>query len=230
MKNETTKHIKSLLPTPSPADDWSTKPDVKRPAALSPNLRCRVNALLQCHSDLKSFMTVMNPEMQHLCASHVERAYFGTAPTLMTLRCAFHDEAATMWMLPQLLDLCEYCGCREKLDNNQMTQLARIIIQEFSFLKVTEVMLFLHRLKAGHYGRFYGAIDPMVIMSALRHDFMNERARAIDEHERARQRAEWEAHCQLVAKERAEARAAGRPMYPRMNESIRTRPKTNADA
>ena len=160
-------------------------------------------------------MTVMNPNVQQYCAEHVERVHFGTAPSLVTLRAAYHDDAATIWMLPQLYDLNEYCGCKEKLDEGQMTQLARIIIAEFGFLKVSEIMLFLHRFKSGRYGRFYGAIDPLVIVSALRHDFMSERAAVIDEHEHALQRAEWDAHCREVARQRAEARAAGRPMYPK---------------
>lgn len=154
-------------------------------------------------------MRVMNPEMQLTCARLTDKAYFGTAPTLTTLRCAYHDEAATMWMQPQLYELGEYCGVKDKLDKGQLKQLARIIVMEFGYLKVTEVMLFLHRLKAGHYGRFYGAIDPMLIMMALRNDFMRERADAIDKRERALRQAEWEAHRQQVARERAEARAAG---------------------
>ena len=215
MRNNTVSSIKNLLPTQLLAVNLSENPDVKRHVVLSPDLQQRVNALLSSHSSLQSFMQVMNPELQCECARHVERAHFGTAPTLITLRCAYCDEAATMWMVPQLYDLGEYCGVKEKLDEHQLTQLARIIIQEFGFLKVTEVMLFLHRLKAGHYGRFYGAIDPMAIVMALRQDFMRERAAAIDEHERAQQRARWQEHCQLVARQRAEARAAGRPMYPR---------------
>lgn len=183
---------------------------------LSPALQLKVDSLLSTYSDLKSFMTAMNPSLQQYCAENVDRAYFGTAPTLLTLRCAYYDDAATIWMLPQLYDLNEYCGCKEKLDEGQMTQLARIIITEFGYLKVSEIMLFLHRFKAGHYGRFYGAVDPLAIVSALRYSFMNERAEVIDEREHAQERAEWEAHCRLVAKERAEARAAGRPMYPRV--------------
>jgi hypothetical protein len=38
-------------------------------------------------------------------------------------------------------------------------------------------MLFFHRFKAGHYGRFYGSVDPLVITTALR-DFCKERAEA----------------------------------------------------
>lgn len=160
-------------------------------------------------------MQEMSPVLQPACAENPDRAYFGNAPTLMTLRCAYHDGAATMWLLPQLYDLGEYCGVKDRLDKGQLKQLAQIVTQEFSFLKVTEVMLFLYRLKAGCYGHFYGSIDPMVIMTALRHNFMRERADAIDKHERAQQQAEWEAHCRQVAQERAEARAAGRPLYPR---------------
>ena len=210
------KTISNYLPTLFHVVNLNENLGVKKSVVLSPGLQRMVNALLQTHSDLESFMKVMNPPVQQYCAEHEDKAFFGTAPSLLTLRRAYHDEAATMWMLPQLYDLCEYCGVREKLDESQMTQLARVIITEFPYLKVSEIMLFLHRFKAGRYGRFYGAIDPMVIMTALRFDFMDERAAAIYEREHAEERAAWEAHCREVARERAEARAAGRPMYPRM--------------
>ena len=209
------KTIKSLLPTVSLAVNLSENPAVKRSVMLSPSLQRKVDSLLSTHSSLESLMKVMNPSVQQYCAEHVDRALFGTAPTLLTLRCAYHDEAATMWMLPQLYDLGEYCGVKDKLDKEQMTQLARIIVTEFAYLRVSEIMLFLHRFKAGRYGRFYGAIDPMIIVTALRFDFMRERADAIDAREHAEKWAEWDAHCRLVAQERAEAIAAGRPIYPR---------------
>lgn len=229
MRHETPKPIKSILPTLLPVAEPNGSPVVKKCAMPSPKLQQKVNALLSSHSDLASFMQVMNPQLQHTCAQHEDRAFFGTAPMLVTLRYAYHDQAAMMWMLPQLYDLGDYCGVKEKLDKEQMKQLARIIIQEFGFLKVTEVMLFLHRFKAGHYGRFYGAMDPMVIMTALRQDFMQERSDAIDRHERAQRQAEWDAHCRLVAKERAEARAAGRPLYPRprVDETDETKQQKN---
>ena len=171
-------------------------------------------------------MTALNPALQQYCAEHPDRALFGEAPTLVTLRRAYHDEAATMWMMPQLYDLGEYCGVKDKLDKTQMTQLARVIVSEFGFLKVSEIMLFLHRFKAGRYGRFYGSVDPMIIVIALRHDFMNERAGAIGKRERARERAEWEAHCRQVAQERAQARASGRPIYPHIDPPHNKTPHT----
>lgn len=61
MRNKTVKPIRSLLPTLSLADNLSENPGVKRSAVLSPKLQLRVNALLSSHSDLESFMRVMNP-------------------------------------------------------------------------------------------------------------------------------------------------------------------------
>lgn len=86
----------------------------------------------------------------------------------------------------------------------QYEELAYIIASEFFFLKISELMLFFHRFKAGRYGRFYGSVDPMVITSAL-HEFVRERANALEQHERddalaqieaGRQNAiSWEEYC-----------------------------------
>lgn len=48
-------------------------------------------------------------------------------------------------------------------------------------------MLFFNRFKQGKYGRFYGTVDPLVIMTALQ-EFLRERSDAIVLHERERQR------------------------------------------
>jgi hypothetical protein len=73
-------------------------------------------------------------------------------------------------------------------------QLATMIRTEFGYLKATEVMLFLYRLKGGHYGEFYGSVDIQRVMRALRGKFCDERARVIDAHEgelKDRERLEW---------------------------------------
>ena len=54
-----------------------------------PHLRQRVEALLSAHSDLKSFMLTFNPDLQLACAKNEERAYFGTAPTLVVMNHAY---------------------------------------------------------------------------------------------------------------------------------------------
>lgn len=128
-------------------------------------------------------MAVFSPDLQIDCARNEERALFGTAPTLEVLNEAYGDTAAEQWLVPQLIDLCAYCGVKEKLNARQLKQLAYIITTEYGHLKATEVMLFLHRFKAGKYGRFYGNIDPLIIMEALG-DFIDEREDAIIKNEK----------------------------------------------
>lgn len=56
----------------------------------------------------------------------------------------------------------------------QVLDCARTISSMYYYLKVSELMLFFFRFKAGKYGRFYGSVDPMAITSALI-DFLDER-------------------------------------------------------
>lgn len=49
-------------------------------------------------------------------------------------------------------------------------------------------MLFFHRFKTGRYGRFYGAVDPLVITTSLR-DFIRERNDAYAIHEQEERKA-----------------------------------------
>lgn len=131
----------------------------------------------------------MNPSAQRFAAENTDRAFFGTAPMLCTIDAAYGAGAAAQWMIPQLFDLCATAGVNVKLDDMQLKQLAYMIREEFGFLKASEVMLFFWRLKSGRYGKFYGAVDPTAVMIALRSGFMPERAKAIDESGKEKERA-----------------------------------------
>ena len=72
-----------------------------------------------------------------------------------------------------------------------MRELAGMLTQQYHYLKVTEWMVFFYQFKGGKYGKFYGAVDPMVITTAIPL-FLQERARAIDEREDAQRKAERE--------------------------------------
>jgi hypothetical protein len=87
-----------------------------------------------------------------------------------------------MWLVPQLVNLSEFCGAKDKLSVPQLEDLAYIISQQFYYLKISELMLFFFRFKSGQYGRFYGTVDPLIIVSALR-DFCKERGSIIDRHD-----------------------------------------------
>ena len=143
-----------------------------------------------------AFCKMFNPDLQQATADNIDRAMFGTAPMLCTLDAAYGEGSATQWLIPQLHSMCAAVGVKTKLDDVQLMQLAVMIRNEFGYLKATEVMLFLWRYKAGHYGELYGAVDPVRIMRALRGKFCEERAKMIDLHEgeqRDRERKQWAA-------------------------------------
>lgn len=134
---------------------------------------------------------------------HDERqCLFGPYPTLAELGRRMGRNVPRMWLIPQLYNLSEYCGVRDKLTDEQMDELAYVIASEFAYLRISEIMLFLHRFKGGRYGRFYGTVDPLVVTTALR-DFLRERADAIDRHQRCRheQQADDERHSAVTYEE-----------------------------
>ena len=143
------------------------------------------DSLLSRHGDLKAFAVANNPDAQKAVAVNEEKAVLGESPMLCTLDAAYGEGSALLWLIPQLHDLCKTVGVKVKLDDVQLRQLATMIRSEFGYLKATEVMLFIYRLKGGHYGEFYGAVDPMRIMRALRGRFAEERARVKAKHEAA---------------------------------------------
>lgn len=133
--------------------------------------------------------------MQAAYSQYPERCITGTAPTLAALRAAYGGGKPKAWLVPQLLNLSEFCGCKDKLTGGQLDETATMIAAAYPWLKTTELMLFFFRLKSGVYGRFYGAVDPIVIMTALR-DFVRERHAVIaraEQERREQERERWKA-------------------------------------
>lgn len=77
-------------------------------------------------------------------------------------------ETAISWLEIQLHDLAEFAGAKDKLTDAQSTVAAHTILTSYYYLNVAEVMLFFFNFKAGKYGKFYGAVDPLTITTALR--------------------------------------------------------------
>lgn len=105
----------------------------------------------------------------------------GDYPTLTDIREAYGPTFPTQWLIPQIVDVSLFVGVKN-LDQRQQMQLAQVIATEYHYLKITELLLFFYRFKTGRYGRFYGAVDPLVVTSAL-HEFIFERNEMLDRYE-----------------------------------------------
>ena len=122
----------------------------------------------------KQFLNTFNPDAQFEAVKNEFFCYFGNVPTLNHLNTAYLSNTAQQWLVAQLFDLSEFVGARDKLNENQLRQLAQIIVTQYSYLRVTELMLFFYYFKLGKYAEFYGSVDPLAITKSLR-EFMRER-------------------------------------------------------
>lgn len=127
------------------------------------------------------------PDYQKQVCNDPDLCFFGDFPTLSQIK-AYGINFAGTWLLPQLYNLSEYCGCKEKLQGKPIEDCADVIASEFHYLKISEMMLFFYRFKSGRYGKFYGSVDPLVITTSIR-DFLKERIYAYEQHDK-RER-EW---------------------------------------
>lgn len=135
------------------------------------------SAVVACRETYKTsdnFLKLFNPDMQYDYCVDIKRAYTGKAPTLSVLNDAFGKNITEAWLAIQIRDLSEFSGCKDKLDIEQIDKLAKVIIASFKHLKVTELMHFFLQFKSGKYGKFYGAVDGLVITEALQ-EFCRER-------------------------------------------------------
>lgn len=136
---------------------------------------------------------VYPPEKQMELCGDIRECIEGEHPSLAVISNRFGKKASAAWLVQHLFNLSEFCGCKEKLSKEMMNELGFIIANEFYYLKVSELMLFMYRFKLGDYGKFYGSVDPMVILSSLR-QFVYWRNAQIDKYDaerRQRQMEEW---------------------------------------
>lgn len=178
-----------MIITLKPLIEKAMKPCNEKPKSYEEyngRLQKSISEVKSRYGDAQQFMITFNKNIQPLTAANAERAYLGTAPTLTLIRKCYSNKILIIWIIAQLENLNDFIGVNQKMNIHQMEELAQIIAIDYHYLKVTELHLFLHRLKGGRYGEFFGNIDPILITKALR-TFASERIHEITAYERARQ-------------------------------------------
>lgn len=135
----------------------------------------------------QNFLSTVNPDTQVFFGRNTEAAVMGDYPTLNDINAAYGKDFAVDWLMPQIASIATHTGAKN-LTIDQAHELARIIAAEYHYFKITELLMFFYRFKAGHYGRFYGSVDPMVITCAIR-EFKRERNELIGIYEQQKREA-----------------------------------------
>ena len=143
------------------------------------------------YPDPAQFILDYNPDLPFKIArckaTHSDLAMNSSIPTLGLLASTYGDETPLEWLKIQFGTLNDFAEVSTKIAREQLNELAEIFISEYYYLNAAEICFFIARFKSGKYGRFYGAIDPMKITSAML-DYIRERRIDIERYEREQYR------------------------------------------
>lgn len=156
--------------------------ETEKQQSLCPALQKACTKIRQAYGDSKNFLVLFNPTNGIAYTRNEEDAFMGKYPVLAELNATYGETMAQMWLIPQLKDISEYAGCRDKFTMEQLERTAQVIADNYYFLKVTEILVFFERFRSARYGRFYGAVDSLLIMEAL-NTFVRERNDIINKYE-----------------------------------------------
>lgn len=121
----------------------------------------------------REFFLAYNPSAGQINAGLDERkAIMQDSSPIEVLNSAYKPGCAASWLAEHIGELNTFSGSKN-MDDEQVKNLARMIAAEYSDMKISEMMLFFYKFKMGHFGKFWGKVDPMVITCALK-DFKNE--------------------------------------------------------
>lgn len=146
------------------------------------------------------FAERFNPQIQtKLMAKKADYVYcFNTKyPPISRLALAYSEEGLINWLKIQFDNLNDFVGVKEKMSIAQINEAAALFYYDCNFLNIAEVALFFVKFKLGSFGEFYGAVDPLKIMTA-KNQFLSERLTSLNAHDRKKaseelekQREEW---------------------------------------
>lgn len=165
--------ISDILPmTPLPTNS-SNLPSVSNAGAVA-QISPAARNLLATYRNEDGFLAYFNPGRQVALTRDLAVTFRGNAPSLGLVATAFGPDARDNWLDIQITELAAFTGCKDKLTDHQIQSLIDIVAEEYHYLKVTEMMYFFRKFKAGEYGKFYGAVDPLTITCALK-EFCDDR-------------------------------------------------------
>ena len=153
------------------------------------------NSIIAKEQDMKLFLKNYSPDKQYIICQNADNCFFGESPTLSELSKEYGSGLPKAWLIPQLVNLSEFCGLKERASAEQLKELALIIFQQYYYLKIEELMLFFYRFKCKYYLRFYSYFDPMTVLESLvlfTKERMDEYLRKENEEREKKEKKHWE--------------------------------------
>ena len=113
-------------------------------------------------------------------ASNPEKAYMADCPTLLQLDALYGGGTSAYWVDTQVSAMFGSSSSREKGVVDGIGIFCQSFSSQISGFKMSEVMLFFARYKAGRYDNSYGAFDSRRIGNAFFKEFVPERNKELE--------------------------------------------------
>lgn len=108
------------------------------------------------------------PQHQAIVARDPDRCMTDPqVPTLAVAANAYGHSGIIGWLVGQMENLNRTAGVRDKAQTEELQSVAEAVFATYPYLKMTDIMLFMSRFKAGLYGKFYGVVDALVLTDGL---------------------------------------------------------------
>lgn len=132
----------------------------------------------------QSITNSYTPQIQPLCALHPIKCYLGTAPALGKISHLLGPQFATSWLTLQIDFYSQTLKTADQFTETDTQNLAMVILANYPWLNLAEIMLFFSRLAAGHYGQVaYGTLKAENITAKIP-QFIKQRSAELERHER----------------------------------------------
>lgn len=150
-------------------------------------------ATVKSDEEKVNLMRLYNPAMQVKYCSYPARCVMGKAPTLAKVRKEYGEQVALDWLKVQINDYQNFVAVKgeNELPDETEREMAALILGDWYFLKMTEIMLFFRWLKTGRYGELYGRINPQSFFCKLL-EFVKDRNNIIFHEESEKRKLEDE--------------------------------------
>lgn len=125
-------------------------------------------------------------------AENAERAYFAVSPTLMEYDSIHGEKSGERWILLQIMALFGASSSSDKGIIDGLPIFAANFAASVKVFKLSELMLFFARYKAGRYDDSYSAFDARRIGHAFFYEFLQERRLEISRFQRERDKQKCE--------------------------------------
>lgn len=120
------------------------------------------------YPNFRMFSDAYSSSLSPILLEDLKKAYSDKSPTFADINAMYGAGTASLWLETQITGLDFTSQTKESGDVKAIEEFSRLFVRHYSWVKITEFLLFIARYKLGIYGKFYGYFDVISIGDAFK--------------------------------------------------------------